>query len=307
MLSSADLPATTARCRDLGIAVYLTKPVAAADLWAAMVAALGAPAGKPSLTRPASTPATPPPARPLCILVAEDNPINQRLVVRLLERQGHAVVLADNGRAALAALEQQPFDLVLMDVQMPEMDGFETTAALRQHERDTGHHLPIIAMTAHAMKGDQERCLAAGMDAYLSKPMKAGDLYAAIDQLLASNPDSNQRYQPSPLDQLAVLPTGSGDLSLHAEVIDLFLQHAPSQLTDVQKAIQHGDGPQLERAAHCLKGTFGAIGAMVAYSLAAALETLGQQGMLEEASAVLEELEGELARLHACHTGSDQV
>ena len=120
----------------------------------------------------------------LHVLLAEDNPINQQLVARMLANRGHTVEVVSTGAEALAALEQQPFDVVLMDVQMPEMDGFEATAAIRDRERATNRHMPIIAMTAHAMRGDQEKCLNAGMDAYLSKPMTATALYTTIDHLL---------------------------------------------------------------------------------------------------------------------------
>jgi CheY-like chemotaxis protein len=126
----------------------------------------------------------------LHVLIAEDNVVNQRLTTRLLEKQGHKVTVVDNGLAALAILAQQPFDLVLMDVQMPEMDGLETTAAIRAQEHGTGRHLPIIALTSHAMQGDQERCFAAGVDAYVSKPMKVDELYAAIDRLCRHEPDA---------------------------------------------------------------------------------------------------------------------
>jgi len=128
--------------------------------------------------------------RPLCILIAEDNVVNQRLVARLLEKRGHRVAVVDNGLAALAVLAQQSFDLVLMDVQMPEMDGLETTAEIRAQEQRSGRHLPIIALTSHAMQGDQERCFAAGVDAYISKPMEVDELYAAIDRLCSRAPDS---------------------------------------------------------------------------------------------------------------------
>jgi CheY-like chemotaxis protein len=125
----------------------------------------------------------------LHVLIAEDNVVNQRLTTRLLEKQGHRVTVVDNGLAALAILAQQTFDLVLMDVQMPEKDGLETTAAIRAQEQATGRHLPIIALTSHAMQGDQERCFAAGVDAYVSKPMKVDELYAAIDRLCSYEPD----------------------------------------------------------------------------------------------------------------------
>jgi two-component system, sensor histidine kinase and response regulator len=121
------------------------------------------------------------PERRLRLLLAEDNAVNQRLAATLLERRGHHVTIANNGREALAALARQPFDVVLMDVQMPEMGGFEATAAIREREQETGAHVPIVAMTAHAMNGDRERCLAAGMDDYLTKPVSV----AGIDRVLA--------------------------------------------------------------------------------------------------------------------------
>jgi CheY-like chemotaxis protein len=122
--------------------------------------------------------------RRLRILLAEDNVVNQRLVVRLLEKRGHTMFVASTGREVLTVLRQQAVDLVLMDVQMPDMDGLETTAAIRRQERQTGGHLPIIALTAHAMKGDQERCLAGGMDSYVSKPINAQALWTAIARVL---------------------------------------------------------------------------------------------------------------------------
>ncbi|HUJ21977.1 MAG TPA: response regulator, partial [Bryobacteraceae bacterium] len=140
-----------------------------------------------------------PPSR-LHILLAEDNVVNQKLAVRLLEKQGHSVVVAGNGREVLSALYERSFDLVLMDIQMPEMDGFEATQAIRETERETGTHLPIIAMTAHAMKGDEERCLEAGMDSYVSKPITPRDLFAAIEASLnrhvAQLPNPAQQTEP---------------------------------------------------------------------------------------------------------------
>jgi CheY-like chemotaxis protein len=130
----------------------------------------------------------------LRILLAEDNVVNQRLVVRLLEKHGHTTIVANTGLEVLSALRQQPVDLVLMDVQMPEMDGLEATIAIREQERQRGGHLPIIALTAHAMKGDQERCLAAGMDGYISKPINAQTLSRTISQVLK---------EPTPLTLLA--------------------------------------------------------------------------------------------------------
>jgi two-component system, sensor histidine kinase and response regulator len=128
-------------------------------------------------------PLNPPSAHPLHVLLAEDNAINRLLVVRLLEKHGHSVVVASNGREALERLEQQRFDVALMDVQMPEIGGFEATTTLRERERLRGGHLPVVAMTAHAMKGDRERCLAAGMDEYLAKPIQPSTLFECLERV----------------------------------------------------------------------------------------------------------------------------
>ncbi|HYW67700.1 MAG TPA: response regulator [Candidatus Dormibacteraeota bacterium] len=178
MLTSAGRPGDAQRCLELGAVAYLLKPIRQAELREAIAKALVA-SGPEKATRTIAP--RPPedvrePASVLRVLLAEDNAVNQRLVMRLLEKRGHQVVLAANGREALEAIEKEGFDLVLMDVQMPEMDGFEATAALRQKERSCGTHLPVIALTAHAMKGDRERCLAAGMDGYLAKPINTEEL-----------------------------------------------------------------------------------------------------------------------------------
>ncbi len=178
MLTSTGRPGDAQRCLELGAVAYLLKPIRQAELREAIAKALVA--SGPEKTMRTSAPRPPDdkcePASVLRVLLAEDNAVNQRLAMRLLEKRGHQVVLAANGREALAAIEKEGFDLVLMDVQMPEMDGFEATAALRQKERSCGTHLPVIALTAHAMKGDRERCLAAGMDGYLAKPINPGEL-----------------------------------------------------------------------------------------------------------------------------------
>ncbi|MGP8247171.1 MAG: response regulator [Bryobacteraceae bacterium] len=183
MLTSDAHADDVTHCRELGIEVYLTKPVTQAELQEAILQVLArVPHAKPE---PPAEPAPESPKRavPLRILLAEDNPVNQKVALRMLEKQGHSVVLAGDGRAALAAFGRGPFDLVLMDVQMPDMDGFEATAAIRELERGTGGHITIFAMTAHAMAGDRERCLAAGMDGYIAKPIRRKDLLDALDQM----------------------------------------------------------------------------------------------------------------------------
>jgi CheY-like chemotaxis protein len=180
MLTSGERLGDLARCRELGISAYLTKPVRRAELRAAIVAAiaeqtLGQPAEAPAVVK--AGPITKERFGPgLRILLAEDNVVNQLVGRGILEKGRHSVVVAGNGREALMLLAEQPFDLVVMDVQMPEMDGFEATAAIREKEKRTGQHMPIIAMTAHAMTGDRERCIAAGMDSYITKPISASAL-----------------------------------------------------------------------------------------------------------------------------------
>ncbi len=188
MLSSASAIGDKARCRELGVAAHLTKPIKQSELLATILATLGAPSLAAASLRPgAPAPAGPAARRPLLVLLAEDNQVNQRLAVRLLEKEGHAVVVACNGREAVAACRRQRFDLVLMDVQMPEMDGIEATAVLRAGEDEAGRKIPIVALTAHAMKGDRERCLAAGMDDYLPKPIQPADLRAMIEKVTGSS------------------------------------------------------------------------------------------------------------------------
>lgn len=193
LLTSGGQPDDAARCRELGISRCLMKPVRQSDLQRALLdARQNSAAAGPQFALPAPPPhGLPAPQAAgqapshgrLRILLVEDNAVNQKLAVRLLEKQGYSVAVANNGREALDALAGGRFDVVLMDVQMPEMDGLEATAAIRARERSTNTHLPIVAMTAHAMQGDRERCLAAGMDGYVSKPLKPADLFAAIEDV----------------------------------------------------------------------------------------------------------------------------
>ncbi len=184
MLTSGGAPGDATLCRDLRISAYLAKPIRQAELVEGIFRALQ---DVPRDAVPLITQHTLREDRNLVrILLAEDNPVNQTVAVRSLEKRGYTVVVASNGRAALAALEKEKFDIVLMDVQMPELDGFETTAKIREKERSTGTHIPIVAMTAHALNGDRERCLAAGMDAYLSKPISVQELLATVEEQLRS-------------------------------------------------------------------------------------------------------------------------
>jgi CheY-like chemotaxis protein len=183
MLTSGGVLGDAARCRELGISAYLVKPIRQGDLLEAICLLIqkSSPKTTPSLiTRHTLREVR----HRLVVLVVEDNAVNQKLAVALLEKRGFTVTTAGNGKLALAALDKDKFDFVLMDVQMPEMDGIEATGAIREREKSTGGHIPIIAMTAHALKGDQERCLAAGMDAYVTKPIHTSELFQTIERTL---------------------------------------------------------------------------------------------------------------------------
>jgi CheY-like chemotaxis protein len=188
MLTSAGQRGDAARCQQLGVAAYLTKPIQQTELLEAVLTVLGRGSQDGETPELVTRHWLREGRRGLRILLAEDNAVNQRLVVRLLEKRGDTVLVAGTGREALAALEKEPFDIVLMDVQMPEMDGLEAASLIRERERGAGVHQPIIALTAHAMKGDQERCMAAGMDGYVSKPIHAQQLFQLIDALVAAQP-----------------------------------------------------------------------------------------------------------------------
>jgi len=183
MLTSGGEPGDAARCQKLGVSAYLSKPFDRLELRDVLLHVLARDAAKPENRALVTRHSLQEQRQSLCFLVAEDNAVNQRLIARVLEKRGHSVVLAQNGREALKALEQQPFDIVLMDLQMPEMDGFEATQLIREKEKASGAHLAIIALTAHAMKGDEERCLVCGMDAYVTKPIKLEELFSVIEKL----------------------------------------------------------------------------------------------------------------------------
>jgi two-component system, sensor histidine kinase and response regulator len=184
MLTSAGQRGDSVRCTDVGIAAYLRKPVKQSDLFDSIAYTLTPAANdenQPSLITRHSLRVS---KRGLSLLLVEDNPVNRKLAVKMLEKMGHRVSTAGNGRQALEILDRESFDAVFMDVQMPEMDGYEATATIRSKERATGEHVPIIAMTAHAMKGDRERCLEVGMDGYVAKPINSAELFDTLETLM---------------------------------------------------------------------------------------------------------------------------
>jgi CheY-like chemotaxis protein len=177
MLTSADQTSSAVRCRKLGVTYYLIKPIKPAELLIAIRRALRQLPARAMVQQPAPVTTQ---GQSLRVLVAEDNLVNQKLAAKLLEKLGHSVALAENGAEAVSQWQQSAYDLILMDVQMPEMDGFEATRRIREQEKSSGGHVPIVAMTAYAMSGDRERCLAAGMDGYVSKPVSLAALQKVI-------------------------------------------------------------------------------------------------------------------------------
>lgn len=303
MLTSGSRVGDVARCEQLGIATHLLKPVKQSELFDAIVLALGITAAEDEQAHPILAD-EPPSSAPLQILLAEDSLVNQKLAVGLLKRQGHTVVVAGTGKQALAAVASHTFDVVLMDVQMPEMDGLEATAAIRAEEERTGaRHMPIIAMTAHAMKGDRERCLEAGMDDYISKPIRARQLFERIAAAVEAGssmkeaPQANLAGDASAgLDWNKALETVNGDQDLLRDVISAFLEETPAQLSTIAQAIEQGDCTRLGRAAHTVRGALRFLGTELAVSHAQALEEQGHNLVPEVARQSLASLSGEIER-----------
>src|SRR5713226_3390200 len=301
MLTSAGQTEDIARCRRLGISAYLTKPIKQSELFDVIVSSSGEPVGERART-PQRHKASQPGQRRLQVLVAEDNQVNQLVATRILEKLGHQATVVSNGREAFAAFQAGKFDLIAMDVQMPEMDGLDATSAIRAWEKTAGTHIPIIAMTAHAMKGDRERCLAAGMDGYTSKPIRIEELERAIAQLIS--PPNSAKVSVSEADQAdgaidhATLLAGvDGNRRVLRELVRLFLADCPRRLAEIKEAIRRGDAGALGRAAHTLKGSIGNFAAKNAFAAAQRLEIMGRGVNLDNAGKACATLESELALL----------
>jgi CheY-like chemotaxis protein/HPt (histidine-containing phosphotransfer) domain-containing protein len=257
------------------------------------------------------------PGRPLRILLAEDHPVNQELVLGILGIEGHAVTLAKNGKEALEILRKGKFDVVLMDVQMPEMDGYQATGAIRELERHTGCHIPIIAMTAHAMKGDREKCLAAGMDDYVSKPIRVATLQKVLQMVQLDGQEPARTVTPE-APPSGVLREDSqefydkdearrqclGNDALLKRVVQSFLDSIPGSRQVLQLAAANGNMTDLAKAAHALKGAAGSIVARRCHKAALAVERTAKDGNLERLKKVLEILWQELDTLEALLSGS---
>ncbi len=335
LLSHAEHPGEAAPRPIRQRIAHLTKPILPAELLAAMAAVLERGGSEPIAVSPLAASALEwgKAQRPLRILLAEDNAINQRVATNMLVARGHSVVHAGDGREALAALESHPFDLVLMDLQMPVMGGLEATAAIREQEQERGGRVPIVAMTAHAMKGDAERCLESGMDAYLSKPIRAQELFQTIERLAREHangsgsgpaadaappepaaggaagdgdPDEGSRLaEPCAAAAAAcrlfnpavALASVNGDRELLREIIGLFLSDCPRLVADLHRAVAERDAPALRRAAHTIKNSIGYFGVERAEGLARDLETLARSNQIEVADEISRQLELALGQL----------
>ena len=322
MLSSSAQGGESVRCRQIGIAAYLTKPVRPSELLDAILSALATAdrthALSPTARRPVRAGRT-----GMKILLAEDNATNRILATRLLEKHGHTIVVAENGRQAIEIFERQKVDVALMDLQMPEMDGLEAIHAIREKERTAGGHLPIIALTAHAMKGDRERCLEAGADEYVTKPIRTQELFAALERVRKASdtrpaetlpPGAEPSTAPHEitsatanvddenvseeiLDVHGALRRMQGDRELLEEVSRLFLEECPKLLDGIRQALAARDARLLERFAHTVKGSAANIEARAVSRVAAEIARRARSGNLEQVHGPIERLATEMGRL----------
>lgn len=281
-------------------AAKLAKPVKQSDLLDAIVTAFATTVSSRRHRSKEMQRSADQSSKPLRVLVAEDNPTNQALVAALLKQKGHRVTIVGNGRLAADRAVLEPFDLVLMDVQMPEMSGLEATGLIRDHERTAGGHVPIVALTARAMAGDREQCLAAGMDAYVPKPLRAEDLFAAIDSVVAQRrgPSAAATHvPPDKVDRDALLEGFGRRADLLKHVVEVFLEDAPATLARLKQAIQAGNGTEIAAIAHSLKGSVGLFSQGQAFEGIRRLEHVGKSGDLPQAETIRAEVEDSLARL----------
>ncbi|HWY39667.1 MAG TPA: response regulator, partial [Chthoniobacterales bacterium] len=308
MLSSAMPAGSTARCAALGIAGLLTKPVTQSELLDAILIAVShtAEAGNSRDISPGIA-GTNLPGSGLRILVAEDNLVNRAVATGILEKQRHVLVHAATGREAVEAFRNGSFDLILMDVQMPEMDGLEATRRIRELEEATGGHTPIVAMTAHAMAGDRERCLAAGMDDYVSKPLRKEDLLRALE---CAEVDANEgeNHLPSPTDSRPASEEVLVDIDQLRDVtdnepdrirrlIDLYLIQAAPMLDELNAAIQINSSGEVARLAHKFVGSSISCGVQAFTQPLRELERLGNEGDLSRANALFEDVRHQFPRV----------
>ena len=298
MLTSGDRPGNITRCEELGVAAYLLKPVKQSELLDAILLAVGATEpedveGALAAAGEASE------VRHLTIILAEDSLVGQKLVVGILKKFGHTLHVANNGKEVLGLMESHRPDLILMDVQMPELDGFEATATIRAKESRLGSHIPIIAMTAHAIKGDRERCLEAGMDAYVSKPIHARRLFAAIEEVTGvAHIPRGVHDQEVPVEEVVDWTEAhravQGDADLLKIVVEAFLEECPLLMTSIRQAIDLQDSATLRTSSHSIKGSARYFGAKRVFDRAYDIEKMAARGSLRKADVATNALQGEL-------------
>lgn len=289
MMSSSAKTVEAARIRELGIKPNLTTPVRQLLESANAVVRLVSVSGgeiKPAELLPESK-------ANYRVLLAEDNLVNQKLASRLMEKQGHSVVIANNGREAVRAYQTQQFDLVMMDVQMPELNGYEATAAIREMEKTSGKHTPIVAMTAHAMTGDRERCLDAGMDGYVSKPINTKELFTVIEEVtvIKDSPESGAAFEV--FDLGVALEHIGGEMDFLQQLLGLFFAEYPLQLVEIQEALGLGNCETIANVAHKIAGSVGNFGAALVFAAAQNLEQLARENKLADAAQAFARLSAE--------------
>jgi PAS domain S-box-containing protein len=304
LLTSVGRAGDPERCRRLGVDAYLAKPVKHSDLLDTLASLVGV-STRRERAQPTARRATRTPRRPLRILVAEDNPVNRKLVTTLLRKRGHTVKAVENGREAVASIQPggtRGFDVVIMDVQMPEMSGFEATQAIRARENPTDRRLPIVALTAHAMQGDRARCLEAGMDGYLSKPIDVDELVATVERF-GGDTSGPRREQGAPaataavFDEQAALSYCGGDRRLLKRIIALFRPDRSSALRSIERAVQQRNGEALRLAAHALKGSIATLGGSAGREAAAELEQIGRANRFDDVDRAYSRLREQLTLL----------
>jgi CheY-like chemotaxis protein len=299
LLPSEDSSIDIARSREMGINAYLLKPVQQSELLETISQVMGrmtpdaAPA-KVAASIPESR-AFLAPRAPLHILVAEDNEFNVILLHQLFDQRGHSAHIASNGREAVELATGGTFDLLLLDIHMPEMDGFAVAQAIREQERSSGKHLPIIAFTARTGKTDRERCLAAGMDDFLSKPVQAEAMWDVIDRVVAARKPEHQA-EPCLLDARAVLGSCGGEAAILERICRTFQTHVPGQIARVRSAMNDKNAPRLREAAHLLRGTLSAF-STVAGTAASDLEDGAACGQIEQCASLVARLESICSQL----------
>lgn len=307
LLMSHDVLDIGPQCQRFGIRTRLFKPVKQSELLDALAdalhfdAQLAEDAAKASPAVAAASSTAPVAVRSLRILLAEDSLVNQRLAVGTLERLGHQTTIANHGLEVLALLPRQDFDLILMDIQMPELDGLETTKRIREQEKRSGGHMPIIAVTAHALKGDRERCLDVGMDGYVSKPIRQRLLIDEIEHVLgravAPRQISAADLPPGgvcPVNWQVALDFCGGDPALLRDIAEAFLEEWPKRVTEIQRALHEPNFELLHRAAHTVKGSMRYFGAQQAFQTALQLEQRGAQKSLAGAEEIWTRLQHEI-------------